>query len=51
MTGKGDLHAKNISILDDGAGRWNVAPMYDVISTVFYRDMTMALPIAGRTKD
>ncbi|AHI03598.1 capsule biosynthesis enzymes-like protein [Corynebacterium falsenii DSM 44353] len=51
LTGNGDLHAKNISVLRDRAGVWGVAPMYDVPSTVFYRDMTLALPIAGKTKN
>ncbi|AWB84190.1 type II toxin-antitoxin system HipA family toxin [Corynebacterium liangguodongii] len=50
LTGNGDLHAKNISILRDSQGRWNVAPLYDIPCTALYQDMTMALPIAGRVK-
>ncbi|MDY6214127.1 MAG: HipA domain-containing protein [Schaalia hyovaginalis] len=50
LTGNGDLHAKNVSILQDASGRWAVAPIYDVPSTALYEDTTMALPIAGRTK-
>lgn len=46
-TGNGDAHAKNFSIcrLD---GEWRVAPAYDVPSTVFYGDFTLALSIGGR---
>ncbi|QMV85274.1 HipA domain-containing protein [Corynebacterium hindlerae] len=43
-------HAKNVSILQQD-GRWDVAPMYDVPCTAFYRDFTMALPVNGKTKD
>ena len=51
LTGNGDVHAKNISVLQSSSGKWKVSPVYDVPSTVFYRDMTMALPVAGRIKD
>lgn len=50
LTGNGDLHAKNVSILQGASGRWTVAPIYDVPSTALYGDTTMALPIAARTK-
>ncbi len=50
LTGNGDLHAKNVSILQDLSGKWKVAPIYDISSTVVYADMTMALPLSGRTK-
>ncbi|WP_234409634.1 type II toxin-antitoxin system HipA family toxin [Trueperella pyogenes] len=50
LTGNGDLHAKNISLLRNFNGTWHVAPMYDLPCTALYRDFTMALPIAGRTK-
>ncbi|GAA4527652.1 type II toxin-antitoxin system HipA family toxin [Brachybacterium paraconglomeratum] len=49
LTGNGDLHAKNVSILRDRGGRWQVAPIYDVPCTAVYRDFTMALPVDGRT--
>ncbi|WP_341482283.1 type II toxin-antitoxin system HipA family toxin [Arthrobacter caoxuetaonis] len=49
LTGNGDLHAKNISILGSG-GDFAVAPVYDVPCTLLYGDDTMALSIAGRTK-
>ncbi|HIZ34479.1 MAG TPA: HipA domain-containing protein [Candidatus Ruania gallistercoris] len=47
LTGNGDLHAKNISVLASGA-EWRVAPIYDVPSTAAYGDSTAALPLAGR---
>lgn len=48
LTGNGDLHAKNISILQREPGRWEVSPLYDVACTAVYRDFTMALPVGGR---
>lgn len=50
LTGNGDLHAKNVSVLQGSDGRWQVAPVYDVPCTVLYRDMTMALTVDGRVK-
>lgn len=50
LTGNGDLHAKNVSILATG-GRFAVAPVYDVPNTLLYGDDSMALPLAGRTKN
>ena len=47
--GNGDLHAKNISVLG-GADR-QVAPIYDIPSTVPYGDPTFALPLAGRREN
>ncbi|WP_308036464.1 HipA domain-containing protein [Arthrobacter sp. zg-Y1110] len=49
LTGNGDLHAKNISILGGPTG-FAVAPVYDVPCTLLYGDDTLALSIAGRTK-
>ena len=48
LIGNGDLHAKNVSVLQAPSGEWRVAPMYDVLSTLPYRDHTMALSIGGR---
>lgn len=48
LTGNGDLHAKNISVLQNASGTWAVAPVYDIPCTALYRDYSMALPIAGR---
>lgn len=47
LTGNGDAHAKNFSIRED-AGEWRVAPAYDIPSSVFYGDFTLALSIGGR---
>ena len=51
LTGNGDLHAKNVSVLQSPAGRWGIAPVYDVPCTALYEDMTMALPVDGRTSN
>lgn len=47
LTGNGDLHAKNVSLVrvDD---EWRVAPIYDVPSTLPYGDHRLALTVAGR---
>lgn len=49
LSGNGDAHAKNFSVLQNPAGEWRVAPAYDLPSTFPYGDTTMALPIEGRT--
>lgn len=49
LTGNGDLHAKNVSVLDSADRGFVVAPLYDVPCTLLYGDSTMALSIAGRT--
>lgn len=49
LTGNGDLHAKNISIIEAG-GTFTVAPVYDVPCTLLYGDDSMALSVGGRTK-
>jgi serine/threonine-protein kinase HipA len=48
LTGNGDVHAKNISVLKSLAGEWSVAPAYDLPSTVIYGDESMALTLDGR---
>lgn len=48
LTGNGDAHAKNFSILQDESGRWQPAPAYDVPSSQPYGDTTMALSVDGR---
>ncbi len=47
LTGNGDGHAKNFSILrhDD---EWRVSPAYDVPSSYPYRDRTMAVSLNGK---
>jgi serine/threonine-protein kinase HipA len=48
LTGNGDVHAKNLSILATPDGEWRISPAYDLPSTVPYRDHTMALAMGGR---
>ena len=48
LTGNGDAHAKNFSVLQDPAGEWMVSPAYDVPCSYIYGDHTMALSIGGR---
>ncbi|MFM7147564.1 MAG: type II toxin-antitoxin system HipA family toxin [Actinomycetales bacterium] len=50
LTGNGDLHAKNISIIQRD-GEWRLAPIYDTPSTLPYGDDAMALSMAGRDSD
>ena len=49
LTGNGDAHAKNFSVLQDQSGEWRISPVYDVPCTHVYGDATMALSIGGRT--
>ncbi len=49
VTGNGDAHAKNFSVLQDAAGEWRAAPAYDVPSSQPYGDTTMALSVGGRS--
>lgn len=49
LTGNGDVHAKNISVIQHDASEWRVSPAYDLSSTLFYRDYSMALSIGGRS--
>lgn len=50
LTGNGDLHAKNLSVLSGPNGNV-VAPVYDVPCTLLYGDDTLALPVAGKVKN
>lgn len=50
LSGNGDLHAKNLSVLWQSTGAWSIAPMYDVLCTLVYGDDSMALPLADRTR-
>jgi serine/threonine-protein kinase HipA len=49
LTGNGDAHAKNFSVLQDLDGEWRISPAYDVPSSYPYGDNTMALSIGGRS--
>jgi len=51
LTGNGDAHAKNFSVLQDPEGEWRISPAYDVPTTHPYGDHTLALPIDGATDD
>lgn len=46
LTGNGDLHAKNLSILQHN-GEWRAAPAYDLPSSAPYGDRTLAVAING----
>lgn len=48
LTGNGDLHAKNLSMVRHPDGEWRIAPVYDIPSTVVYGDKTLALTINGK---
>ncbi|WP_373461695.1 type II toxin-antitoxin system HipA family toxin [Arthrobacter sp. V1I9] len=48
LTGNGDLHAKNVSMVQQPSGEWVIAPMYDIPSTVVYGDKTLALTMNGK---
>jgi serine/threonine-protein kinase HipA len=47
LTGNGDAHAKNFSIVRRD-GEWRVSPAYDTPSTHPYGDTTMALTLNGK---
>lgn len=49
ISGNGDLHAKNASILM-GQNGWEITPMYDLPCTLIYGDDEMALSIQGKKK-
>jgi serine/threonine-protein kinase HipA len=48
LSGNGDLHAKNVSMVQQPHGEWSVAPVYDIPSTVVYGDKTLALSLSGK---
>jgi len=48
LSGNGDLHAKNVSMVQQPSGEWAVAPVYDIPSTVVYGDKTLALTLDGK---
>ena len=48
VTGNGDAHAKNFSVMRDLSGRWQPAPAYDLPSTVPYGDHRLAREQAAR---
>lgn len=49
LTGNGDTHAKNFSMLENELGEWEISPAYDLLCTRFYDDRDMALTLRGET--
>jgi serine/threonine-protein kinase HipA len=49
LTGNGDAHAKNFSVLQEQSGEWRVPPVYDVPCSEVYGDSTMAMSLRGRS--
>ena len=45
LIGNGDAHAKNFSLLHEPSGALRLAPLYDVMSTLFYDDDHLAMYI------
>jgi serine/threonine-protein kinase HipA len=48
LSGNGDLHAKNLSTVGTPTGETRLAPAYDLPSTLYYGDTTLALTVGGR---
>lgn len=46
LIGNGDLHAKNVSLLND-----QLSPCYDILCTAIYGDEKMALELDGKNKN
>lgn len=51
LTGNGDLHAKNLSVLAREDGGFEISPLYDLPCTLLYGDETLALPVSGKLKN
>lgn len=49
LTGNGDAHAKNFSVLQNQSGEWRTSPVYDVPCSHVYGDTTMAMSLGGRS--
>ena len=49
--GNGDLHLKNIALLEAPGGRFRLSPAYDLLCTHLYGDTSMTLPVGTRTRD
>jgi serine/threonine-protein kinase HipA len=45
LIGNGDAHAKNFSLLQHPSGALGLAPLYDLMSTVYYGDERLAMYI------
>ena len=51
LTGNGDAHANNFSVLQQPDGEWRVSPAYDVPSSQPYGDTTLAMSVNSRTSE
>jgi len=52
LIGNGDLHAKNLSLIERAdTGELVLSPAYDLLTTYIYKDDSMALKIDGRDKN
>jgi serine/threonine-protein kinase HipA len=49
LIGNGDAHAKNFSILKNHEGEWRISPAYDILCTLYYQDVEMALSVSDKT--
>jgi len=47
LVGDGDLHARNMAVWKAPSGLWEPAPVYDLVCTAAYGDMTLAAPLSG----
>lgn len=45
LIGNGDAHGKNFSLLHDSSGALRLAPLYDLMSTLYYEDDRLAMYI------
>ena len=48
LVANGDLHAKNVSVIESETGLVRLSPAYDLVSTWLYGDHTMALALEGK---
>ncbi|MCU0654895.1 MAG: HipA domain-containing protein [Polyangiaceae bacterium] len=49
----GDLHLKNLSLMEDDQGAWDLSPVYDMVNTHFYeqRSWNWNLSVVGERKE
>ncbi len=51
LTCNGDMHAKNLAVLQEVHGDWRLAPAFDLPSSYPYGDTSMALSLGGRSRE
>jgi serine/threonine-protein kinase HipA len=49
--GNGDLHLKNLSLVEADDGTFQLSPAYDLLSTWLYGDSALSLPVSGKKKN